>query len=85
MDTLSKHRRAKRDGTALREMITARRRRQRASARHGPAPTVFEAVTRQMVEALTAEVRDVKSRVNQLLSVIIGAILLEVLSRLIGA
>jgi hypothetical protein len=85
MDTLSDRRRARRDGTALREMIAARRRRQYASARNVPPPTVFEAVTRQMVEALTAEVRDVKSRVNQLLSVIVGAILLEILSRLIGA
>ncbi len=49
----------------------------------GPGST-YEAVTRQMVRALRDEVRDVKHRINQLITLIIAAILLEVLMRLMG-
>jgi hypothetical protein len=73
-----------RDGTRLREVV--RNERDRAAGQSGePAPrSTYEAVTREMVRALSGEVRDVKHRINQLITLIIGAILLEVLMRLIG-
>jgi hypothetical protein len=46
--------------------------------------TAFEAITRQMVESLTAELREIKSRLNGLIFMMVGAILLEIVSRLIA-
>ena len=44
-----------------------------------PAPgTAYEAVTRQMVVALTEEMREIKGRLNGLLFLMAGAILLDV-------
>lgn len=41
--------------------------------------TVHELITRQKVEALTEEVREVRNRVNGLIFVVIGAVLVQVL------
>lgn len=47
--------------------------------------TAFEAITRQMVESLSAELREIKSRLNGLIFMMIGAILLEIVSRLLAS
>lgn len=47
--------------------------------------TAFEVITRQMVESLTEELRDIKSRLNGLIFMMIGAILLEIVSRMMAA
>ncbi len=47
--------------------------------------SVFEAITRQMVESLTEELREIKSRLNGLIFMTIGAILLEIVSRMMAA
>jgi len=49
-----------------------------------PAST-YEAVTRQMVESLADDLREIKSRLNNLVFMIAGAILMDVISRVIGA
>lgn len=76
-----------RDGSRLREIVTGAGTREPShdadTSETRPSST-YEAVTRQMVRSLTDEVRDVKHRVNQLLTLIVAAILLEVLMRLIG-
>ena len=46
--------------------------------------SAYEAVTRQMVEALADELREIKGRVNGLLWMVAGAILLDVVLRLAG-
>jgi hypothetical protein len=74
----SRSRRRMRDGSRLQEIVSRRR-------RTGSAPrSAFEAVTRQKVRSLRGEVRDVKHRINQILTLIIAAILIEMLMRLIG-
>lgn len=49
----------------------------------GPA-SVYEAITRQMVDSLRDELREIKSRLNTLLFMMIGAILVELAMRIIG-
>jgi len=49
----------------------------------GPA-SVYEAITRQMVESLRDELREIKSRLNTLLFMMIGAIMVELAMRIIG-
>jgi len=44
----------------------------------------YEAITRQMVESLSADLQEIKSRLNNLLFMIAGAILLDVIGRMIG-
>lgn len=74
-----------RDGTELRNVVAGQRRSGEADELSETRPrSTYEAVTRQMVRSLTDEVRDVKHRINQLLTLIIAAILLEILMRLIG-
>ncbi|CAN5854029.1 hypothetical protein BH24CHL3_BH24CHL3_09340 [soil metagenome] len=46
--------------------------------------SAFEAITRQMVESLSAELREIKSRLNGLIFMMVGAILLEIVSRLLA-
>ncbi len=46
--------------------------------------TAYEAVTRQMVVGLSEELREIKSRLNGLLFMVAGSVLLEVLTRVIG-
>lgn len=47
--------------------------------------TAFELITRQMVESLTEDLREIKSRLNSLIFMTIGAILLEIVSRTMAA
>lgn len=48
-------------------------------------PSAYEAVTRQMVEALAEDLREIKGRLNGLLWMVAGAIVLDVVLRLAGA
>ena len=70
---------------AAEEEIRERVRRLRA----GPAvelrpSSAYEAVTRQMVEALTDDLKEIRGRLNGLLWMVAGAILLDVVMRLAG-
>jgi hypothetical protein len=47
--------------------------------------TAYEAVTRQMVVALTEELREIKTRLNGLLFMVAGSLLLEMALRLASA
>lgn len=49
----------------------------------GPA-SVYEAVTRQMVVGLAEELREIKTRLNGLLFMVAGSVLLEVVTRVMG-
>ena len=49
----------------------------------GPA-SVHEAVTRQMVESLSGDIRDIKGRLNTLFFMLIGGIMLEIAIRIIS-
>ena len=49
----------------------------------GPA-SVYEAVTRQMVESLAGDIRDIKGRLNTLFFMLIGGIMLEIAIRIIS-
>lgn len=49
----------------------------------GPA-SVHEAVTRQMVESLAGDIRDIKGRLNTLFFMLIGGIMLEIAIRVIS-
>ncbi len=75
--------------------MDARRRRLRGrSARAGPefgrldlfdgSPSAFEAVTRQMVEGVADELREIRHRVDNLLWMVGGAILLDTALRVMG-
>jgi BMFP domain-containing protein YqiC len=46
--------------------------------------SAFEAVTRQMVESMADELREIRNRLNSLLFMMAGAIVLDVVSRLTG-
>ena len=76
--------------------MDARRRRQRGrAARAGPgvgprdvfdhAPGAFEAVTRQMVDTVSEELREIRHRVDNLLWMVAGAILLDTALRVVGS
>ena len=47
--------------------------------------TAYEAVTRQMVEGLARELGEIKGRLNGLLFMVAGAIVVDVALRLAGA
>ncbi len=44
--------------------------------------SAYEAVTRQMVESLTEEFREIRGRLNGLLFMMVGAIVLDIVTRL---
>jgi hypothetical protein len=44
----------------------------------------FEAVTRQMVESMAEELREIRNRLNSLIFMMVGAIVLDILTRLGG-
>lgn len=46
--------------------------------------TAFEAITRRMVEDLASEVRDLRGRIDRLIFVVLGAIIVDILLRLAG-
>ena len=50
----------------------------------GEEPSVFQAVTRQMVEMLSEELREIRHRVDGLLWMGAGAILIDTVLRLTG-
>jgi hypothetical protein len=66
---------------ALREQV--RRLRERPGVELGPA-SAYEAVTRQMVEALEADLREIKGRLNGVLWMVAGAIVVDVVMRVAG-
>ncbi len=47
-------------------------------------PTVFEAVTRQMVETVATELREIRNRVDGVLWMVGGAILVDAVLRILG-
>lgn len=72
--------------------VGARRRRRaarRVGAGGGASPldldphSAYELLTRQMVQALTEELREIRLRVNGLIFVTLGAVLTEVLLRIV--
>lgn len=48
-----------------------------------PAST-YEAVTRQMVQSLSEDMKEIKSRTNNIFYLVIGGILLDMLTRWLG-
>lgn len=46
--------------------------------------SAYEAVTREMVESLRSELAEIKSRLNGLLFMVAGAIVLDIVARLAG-
>jgi hypothetical protein len=68
--------------TELRERL---RRLRPAPADEMRPPSAYEAVTRQMVEALAEDLREIKGRLNGLLWMVASAIVLDVALRLAGA
>jgi hypothetical protein len=86
------HRETLRDGSALRQILA----RTRAPVTvpvpvPEPSPGVdlepgcaYGVVTRAMVDALMQELRIIRGRVDSLLSLVVGAIVLDVLLRLAG-
>ena len=46
--------------------------------------TAYEVVTRQMVEALGADLREIKGRLNGLLFLVAGAVVIDLALRLAG-
>jgi hypothetical protein len=75
---IQRHRRPRREGTAADSGSPPP-----GGIELGPA-SVYEAITRQMVESLRDELREIKSRLNTLLFMVIGAILIEFAMRMIG-
>lgn len=47
-------------------------------------PTAYEMVTRQMVESIAEDVRDIKSKITNLIFVLAGAVVLDIISRALG-
>jgi hypothetical protein len=63
-----------------------RRQRERDSVRVDLSPaSAYEAVTRQMVEALADDLREIKGRLNGLLWMVAAAIVIDIVIRLSGA
>ena len=56
----------------------------RPAVEMGPA-SAYEAVTRQMVEGLGEELREIKSRLNGLVFMVAGAIVVDVVLRVAGS
>ncbi len=72
---------------ALREQVTRLRggaREERKPLELGPL-SAHEAVTRQMVEALADDLEEIKGRLNGLLFMVAGAIVVDVIIRVAGS
>lgn len=70
------------------EILRAQVERIRQNRQAGPPPRYepsgYEMVTRQMVEAIAEDMRDIKSKLTNLNFVLAGAILIDIVSRLLG-
>jgi hypothetical protein len=75
-----REREALRDGTRLRQLV---KRQAPPEVQLEPA-SAFEAITRQMVDDLRGEILALRARLDSLFSVVIGAIVLDLLLRLAG-
>lgn len=74
-------------GERLREAVRLWREGPRAPAGRGVElgpGSAYEAVTRQMVEALAEDLREIKGRLNGLLFMVAGTILVDVVVRVTG-
>ncbi len=81
---------------ALREQVRRMRDRDRQAARSRGHPTdsaggidtgpssTYEVITRHMVSDLAEDLREIKPRLNTLIFALLGAILLDILSRVMG-
>ena len=69
---------------AFRQRIRTRRREPVPSVDLRPA-SAYEVVTRQMVESLARDLREIKERLNGLLWMVAGTILAEIVLRLIAS
>lgn len=47
-------------------------------------PSGYEMVTRQMVESIADDVRDIKSKITNLIFVLVGAVVIDIVSRSLG-
>ncbi|MGA7670104.1 MAG: hypothetical protein WBW04_06760 [Nitrolancea sp.] len=70
-----------RDGTVLRQIIGEHREAKTVDVQPS---SVYEAITRQMVVDLAGDIHSVRTRIDSLFSVVVGAILLDLLLRLAG-
>jgi hypothetical protein len=70
-----------RSGATLKKLLAQRDGRNRVDLEPGCA---YGVVTRQMVDDLTHELREIRGRINQLFSLTAGAIILDVLFRVTG-
>lgn len=71
-------------GEALRTQLRKLRGgREEAGVDLRPA-NAYEAVTRQMVEDIAADLREIKGRLNNLFFVIIAAVVLDIVARIVG-
>ena len=78
---------AQRDPSLESQVARIRRiKRAESAGGNGPhEPSGYEMVTRQMVESISEDVRDIKSKLNNLVFVLVGAIILDIVSRILGA
>lgn len=67
------------------DRIRRNQRANQAKTNDPSMPTGYEMVTRQMVESISEDVRDIKSKLNNLIFVLIGAVLIDIASRLLGS
>ncbi|MEA2584104.1 MAG: hypothetical protein QOF33_2189 [Thermomicrobiales bacterium] len=73
------------EGAMAEAEVRERLRRLRASSPVEMRPgSAYEAVTRQMVEGLADQLKEIRGRLNGLLWMVAGAILLDVMMRLAG-
>jgi hypothetical protein len=68
----------------LREQLIVLRNQRAPEIDLKPA-SVYEAVTRQMVESLAADLREIKERLNGLLWMVAGTLLAEVVTKVLAA
>lgn len=70
-----------RSGAVLRDLVERRSGQDKVDLEPGCA---YGVVTRQMVDMLRADVRQIKGRIDALFSLVAGAIVIEILLRLTG-
>lgn len=68
----------------FREQLAASRSRSEPEPIDLRPANAFEAVTRQMVESMADELREIRNRLNSLLFMMAGAIVLDIVSRVTG-